>query len=189
MVTSAVIKVDSRACCTSYSAPVEPNVKTSKIVNHIAVVTGGGRGLGRAMVLGLAQAGIQVIATAARERTEVEAVAEEVRQACGESRVLPLVADVTQEDDCAEVVVAASTGVTVNALLPGGPTLTGMVPQTLAEQAKSSMLDPSIIVPPLLWLVSPEADGITGRRFVATKWQTGVDGRSAAEAATEQAGW
>jgi NAD(P)-dependent dehydrogenase (short-subunit alcohol dehydrogenase family) len=296
MVTSAVIKVDSRACCTSYSAPVEPNVKTSKIVNHIAVVTGGGRGLGRAMVLGLAQAGIQVIATAARERTEVEAVAEEVRQACGESRVLPLVADVTQEDDCAEVVVAAikrfgrldilvnnagrgmkyvsdeflttptrfwevapetwrlvidtnvngpfmmakhavplmlkagwgriinvsasqgtlrrrgfspygpskaalesetiiwaqdleGTGVTVNALLPGGPTLTGMVPQTLAEQAKSSMLDPSIIVPPLLWLVSPEADGITGRRFVATKWQTGVDGRSAAEAATEQAGW
>jgi 3-oxoacyl-[acyl-carrier protein] reductase len=51
------------------------------------------------------------------------------------------------------------------------------------------MLDPSIMVPPLLWLVSPQADGMTGRRLVATKWQAGNDGRSAAEAATEQAGW
>jgi hypothetical protein len=51
------------------------------------------------------------------------------------------------------------------------------------------MLDPSIMVPPLLWLVSPEADGMTGRRLVATKWQTGSEGKLAAEAATEQAGW
>jgi len=50
-------------------------------------------------------------------------------------------------------------------------------------------LDPSIMVQPLLWLVSPEADGMTGSRLVATKWQTGGDGKSAAEAATEQAGW
>jgi NAD(P)-dependent dehydrogenase (short-subunit alcohol dehydrogenase family) len=61
------------------------------MLNHVAIVTGGGRGLGRAMVLGLAQAGIHVVATAARERTEIEAVAEEVRQSRGESRVLPLV--------------------------------------------------------------------------------------------------
>ncbi len=275
---------------------MEPDVKTSQIPSHVAIVTGGGRGLGRAMVLGLAQAGIHVVATAARERTEVEAVAEEVRQSCGESRVFPFVADVTQEDDCAEVVDAAvkrfgrldilvnnagrgmkyisnefltkptrfwevvpetwrlvidtnvngpfmvarhavpvmlkagwgrivnvsvsqgtmrrrgfspygpskaalesetiiwaqdleGTGVTVNALLPGGATLTGMVPQTVSETAKSALLDPSIMVPPLLWLVSPEADAMTGRRLVATKWQTGSDGKSAAEAATEQAGW
>ena len=82
-------------------------MKTSQIPGRVAIVTGGGRGLGRAMVLGLAQAGIHVVATAARERTEIEAVEEEVRQSCGESRVLPLVADVTQEDDCAEVVDAA----------------------------------------------------------------------------------
>jgi hypothetical protein len=41
----------------------------------------------------------------------------------------------------------------------------------------------------LLWLVSPEADGMTGRRLVATKWQAGGDGKSPAEPATEQAGW
>ena len=270
--------------------------KASHDQRRVAIVTGGGRGIGRAMALGLARAGIHVVATAARERTEVEAVAEEVRQSGSKSRVLPLVADVTHEDDCAAVVDAAvarfgqldilvnnagrgmkyvsneflteptrfwevapetwrlvidtnvngpflmarhavpvmlnagwgrivnvsvsqgtmrrrgfspygpskaalesetiiwaqdleGTGVTVNALLPGGATVTGMVPQTVSEQAKSAMLDPSIMVPPLLWLVSPEADGVTGRRLVATKWQAGTDGRSAAAAATEQAGW
>jgi NAD(P)-dependent dehydrogenase (short-subunit alcohol dehydrogenase family) len=81
------------------------------------------------------------------------------------------------------------TGVTVNALLPGGATLTGMIPETVSVEVKSGLLDPSIIVPPLLWLVSPEADAITGRRLVATGWKAGADGRSAAEAATDQAGW
>ena len=57
---------------------MEPDVQTSQIPGHVAIVTGGGRGLGRAMVLGLAQAGLHVVATAARERSEVEAVAEEV---------------------------------------------------------------------------------------------------------------
>src|SRR5258707_13485705 len=80
-------------------------------------------------------------------------------------------------------------GVTVTALVPGGPPLTGMTPQPVSETAKSALLDPSIMVPPLLWLVSPEADAMTGRRLVATKWQTGSDGKSAGEAATEQAGW
>jgi NAD(P)-dependent dehydrogenase (short-subunit alcohol dehydrogenase family) len=62
---------------------MEPYVKTSQILSHVAIVTGGGRGLGRAMVLGLAQAGIHVVATAARERTEIEAVAEEVWRSGG----------------------------------------------------------------------------------------------------------
>src|SRR5258708_31060123 len=73
----------------------------------VAIVSGGGRGLGRAMVIGLARAGIHVIATAARERAEIESVAEEVRGSGGEYEVLPLIADVTKDDDCAQVVDAA----------------------------------------------------------------------------------
>ena len=59
------------------------------------------------MVLGLARAGVNVVATAVRERAEIEAVAEEVWRSCGEARVLPIVADVTQDGDCAAVVEAA----------------------------------------------------------------------------------
>jgi 3-oxoacyl-[acyl-carrier protein] reductase len=40
----------------------------------VAVVTGGGRGLGAAMALGLAQSGYRVVVTAARERAELEGV-------------------------------------------------------------------------------------------------------------------
>src|SRR5271166_5340544 len=79
----------------------------TQITGRVAIVTGGGRGLGRAMVLGLAQAGAYVVATAARERAELETVAREVQQSCGEARVLPRLADVTEEDDCSQIVEAA----------------------------------------------------------------------------------
>src|ERR1700693_5450625 len=76
-------------------------------VNHVAVVTGGGRGLGRAMVLGLARAGFSVIATAAREQAEIDAVVQEVERNCDEARAIAVLADVTQEDDCARVIDTA----------------------------------------------------------------------------------
>lgn len=78
-----------------------------QIAGRVAIVTGGGRGLGGAMVTGLAHAGIYVVATAARELAEIEAVARDVERSCGESRVLPILADVTKEDNCALVVETA----------------------------------------------------------------------------------
>jgi NAD(P)-dependent dehydrogenase (short-subunit alcohol dehydrogenase family) len=275
---------------------MEVNSNAGQSLGTVAIVTGGGRGLGRAMVFGLASAGIRVVATAARERAEVEAVAEEARRACGESRVLPVVADVTRSDDCRMVVELATsrfgrldilvnnagrgmkyvsadfmteptrfwdvepdtwrmvidsnvngpflmarsavplmikggwgriinisvnretmrrrgfspygpskaalesetiiwaqdlaeTGVTVNALLPGGATLTGMIPDGIPDKVKSSLLDPSIMVPPLLWLASPQSNGVTGQRLIATRWQAHVDGRDAAKVAIDQQGW
>ena len=74
------------------------------LADQVAIVTGGGCGLGRAMTLGLAQAGVRVIATAARELAEVEAVAQEAERACGDDRVRPLLADVTRAADCAAAV-------------------------------------------------------------------------------------
>ena len=243
------------------------------------------------MVLGLAGAGVQVIATAAREEEEIQQVADEARARWGDDRVLPLIADVTRQEDCEEVVAAAlsrwqrldilvsnagrgmkyvserflteptrfwetdpktwkmiidtnvngpflmartavppmiqagwgrivnismnretmrrrgfspygpskaalesetaiwaqdleGTGVTVNSLLPGGATLTGMIPDDLPAEIRSNLLDPEIIVAPLLWLVSSEADGLTGRRLIANRWDKNDPG-----SAMEDAGW
>ena len=275
---------------------MERDPKTSQLQSHVAIVTGGGRGLGRAMVRGLAQAGIHVVATAARERAEIEAVAAEVRRSCGESRVLPLVADVTQEDQCAAVVDAAverfgrvdilvnnagrgmkyvsegfmttptrfwevepatwrmvidtnvngpflmaraaaplmrvagwgriinvsisletmrrpgfspygpskaavesetiiwaqdlaGSGVTVNALLPGGATLTGMIPDGYPAELRARLLPPEVMVPPLLWLASERSDGVTGMRFNAAQWRADLPESEAAAMARDNAGW
>ncbi len=43
----------------------------------VALVTGGGRGLGRSIVRGLTAAGAHVVVTAARESAEIECVASE----------------------------------------------------------------------------------------------------------------
>lgn len=271
-------------------------MEEDSLSGRVAIVTGGGRGLGRAMALGLARAGAKVVITAARERSEIENVANEVLQACGDSRVLPLIADVTKEDECSRVVDATilhfgrldilvnnagrgmkyvsdlfltepvkfwtidphvwrmiietnvngpflmvraavpnmlksgwgrivnismnhetmrrsgfspygpskaalesetiiwardlvDTGVTVNALLPGGATLTNMIPDGISSEMRQSLLDPAIMIPPLLWLVSKESDGFTGHRFVATRWRTDCSSREAADTAKEDAGW
>jgi NAD(P)-dependent dehydrogenase (short-subunit alcohol dehydrogenase family) len=76
----------------------------------------------------------------------------------------------------------ADSGITVNALLPGGATLTAMIPQSFPDHLRTTLLDPEIMVPPLLWIASIQSDGITGRRFVATKWR-------ADDPEGEAAGW
>ncbi len=267
-------------------------MSSERLAGKIAIVTGGGRGLGRAMVLGLASAGARVVTTASREAAELEAVAREA----GNDRVISILADVTREEDCARVVattherfgrldmlvnnagrgmkyvserflteptrfwetepdvwrmvidtnvngsflmaraatpmmVAAGrgrivnitmnhatmrrrgfspygpskaalesetiiwaqdldgTGVTVNALLPGGATTTGMIPEGLPQELRSGLLDPAIIVPPLLWLASDASDGVTGRRLNASHWRAELPATEAAKAAFDDAGW
>jgi NAD(P)-dependent dehydrogenase (short-subunit alcohol dehydrogenase family) len=48
-----------------------------RLDGHVAVITGGGRGIGRAIALGMAEAGADVV-LAARRTEEIEAVAQEV---------------------------------------------------------------------------------------------------------------
>lgn len=58
-------------------------------------------------------------------------------------------------------------GVTVNMLLPGGATATGMIPDELPKAARSRLLPPEIMGPPAVSLASPEAEGPSGERIVA----------------------
>src|ERR1700676_34733 len=258
-----------------------------------AIVTGAGRGLGRSMALGLARAGANVVLTAARNRREIDLVAEEAAKCPGAGAVRQVLADVASEEDCQRVVSEtvrefggvhilvnnagrgmrfvsekffdtptkfwetdpavwrmiidtnvngpflmsraavphmmtqrwgriinisinhetmrragfspygpskaalesetiiwaqdlAGTGVTVNALLPGGATATGMVP---SDFAPSRLLDPPIMVPPLLWLASEAAGQVTGARIVANLWDPSLPPERAAEKARGASGW
>jgi hypothetical protein len=58
-----------------------------------------------------------------------------------------------------------------------------------SQDLAPGLLDPDIIVPPLLWLASERSNGVTGMRFVATRWRSDVDETEAAEGSRERAGW
>jgi gluconate 5-dehydrogenase len=61
------------------------------------------------------------------------------------------------------------TGVTVNLLLPGGATATGMLPP---DAVRDRLLDPAIMGLPIVWLASDEAAGVHNERIVATEFET-----------------
>jgi len=63
------------------------------------------------------------------------------------------------------------TPVTVNLLLPGGATDTGMVPADTPAETRERLLDPSIMGPPIVWLASPAAAGVHDERIVAAEFE------------------
>jgi NAD(P)-dependent dehydrogenase (short-subunit alcohol dehydrogenase family) len=80
------------------------------------------------------------------------------------------------------------TGVTVNVLVPGGVTNTGMVPLE-AGFDRAEMIQPAVMTPPLNWLVSDAAGGVTGRRFLAVHWDPSMPPEEAAEKAGAPVAW
>lgn len=74
-----------------------------RLDDRVAIVTGSGRGIGKAIALHFAQAGAHVVVTALHSST-VEATAQQVR-ALG-SKSLPIVADVTKSEQVSNLVKA-----------------------------------------------------------------------------------
>ena len=266
------------------------------LTGKVAIVTGGSKGLGRAMTIGLVRAGAQVAATGGHDRVALTSVVAEANELSDNTPAIAISADVTSDADCRRVVEEtiaafggidilvnnagigmrtisetflterlkfweadadrwralidtnvngaflmaravtphligrgwgrivnismnlatifragfspygpskaalesmttiwaqdlAGTGVTVNALLPGGATQSGMIPDDIPQAVRDTMLDPEILIPPLLWLCSPDADGTTGCRYDAKTWDLTVDANQAATANREPAGW
>jgi NAD(P)-dependent dehydrogenase (short-subunit alcohol dehydrogenase family) len=104
-----------------------------------AIVTGGSRGIGKAIARQLAEEGVEVV-IAARGREQLEATAAEITTATGR-RIVPIVADMA-DDDAVEALVAMAVGelggidiLVNNAAAPGGT-----VPSAKIEQVTSTNL-------------------------------------------------
>jgi len=241
-----------------------------KLKAKVAVVTGGGRGIGKAIAIAYAQEGARVIVTSARQKAEIEEVASQIG---GKA----LLADVTSRDDVRKMVDRVvsefgqidilvnnagrgmkyvnqefmnvprpfweadpdawqmviktnvgglfemtravvphkikrgqgriinismnyetmkrkgftpygpskaalesmsiiwaqeleGSGVNLNVLLPGGATLTGMIPESFPQEQRSKLLDPAVMGPPAVFLASEEAKNLNGKRIVAIEW-------------------
>jgi len=80
----------------------------------IALVTGAGRGIGKAVALSLAQSGCRVI-LAARTRAQLEEVHREIRDRGGEALVV--VADLTRDEDIQQLVESSRSWGAVDILI------------------------------------------------------------------------
>ena len=54
---------------------------------------------------------------------------------------------------------------------------------------REDLIQPEAMVPPLLWLVSDAASGVTGERFLAALWDTTLSPEQAASRAASPIGW
>lgn len=80
------------------------------------------------------------------------------------------------------------TGVTVNVLVPGGPTNTSFIPES-APFDRSKLVQPEVMAAPIRWLVSDASQDITGCRFVGNDWDTSLEADEAAKAVCRPAAW
>jgi NAD(P)-dependent dehydrogenase (short-subunit alcohol dehydrogenase family) len=80
------------------------------------------------------------------------------------------------------------TGVTVNVLVPGGVTKTPMISDE-AGFDRDKLIQPEVMAPPLLWLVSDAAGNVSGRRFLAVHWDPALPPEQAADKAGAPVAW
>jgi NAD(P)-dependent dehydrogenase (short-subunit alcohol dehydrogenase family) len=70
------------------------------------------------------------------------------------------------------------TGITVNILLPGGATQTGMLPAPQDRPAQLAVIDPAVMGPPIVWLASPQARDVHDERIIATSFSAWLHNRA-----------
>lgn len=61
-------------------------------------------------------------------------------------------------------------GIAVNLLLPGGVTRSGMIPDALPPVRLADLMPADVMGPPVVFLASSEAEGLTGARIVAKEF-------------------
>jgi NAD(P)-dependent dehydrogenase (short-subunit alcohol dehydrogenase family) len=85
------------------------------------------------------------------------------------------------------------TGVTVNIVNPGAGANTPGMAAEMREKSREGSIDrlvePEQMVPPLLWIVSREADRVNGMRYDAKQWNTRIPAAEAARCCGRPAGF
>jgi NAD(P)-dependent dehydrogenase (short-subunit alcohol dehydrogenase family) len=82
----------------------------------------------------------------------------------------------------------ADTGVTVNVVVPGGPADTEQIPEDMVED-RDALLRPDVMVPPIRWLCSDAASGVSGLRFSAAEWDDNIPSEQSIEISTKPVAW
>jgi 3-oxoacyl-[acyl-carrier protein] reductase len=81
----------------------------------------------------------------------------------------------------------AGTGVTANVLVPGGAAVSRM---TMGLGVPRERLIPAeVMAPPTVWLASDASNSVSGRRFIARKWDVSIPPSEAAELAGDPVAW
>jgi NAD(P)-dependent dehydrogenase (short-subunit alcohol dehydrogenase family) len=82
----------------------------------------------------------------------------------------------------------AGTGITVNIVVPGGPADTPMVPAASGIR-REDLVPPAKMAPPILWLCTRDADGVTGKRYIAAQWDETLPADAARRASESPIAW
>lgn len=111
-----------------------------ELAGKTAIVTGGSRGIGKAIALELAREGVDV-AIGARHRDALEASAKELEDASGR-RVLPVEVDTTRRESVERMVEAVQTALgRIDILVNCAATPGGLVQGPLAEASDDALLE------------------------------------------------
>ena len=80
------------------------------------------------------------------------------------------------------------SGVGVNILIPGGPVNTRMIPEETGIP-REALIQPDVMVRPIIWLSSNDSDGVHCMRFIAALWDPALDRAARIEKAGAPVAW